>query len=857
MGQVYKARDTRLNRLVAVKVLSKLDSGLRERFEREAKAIAALSDPHICTLHDVGHQDGAEFLVMEYLEGHTLAERISKGPLPLDLALTYAREIAAALETAHRAGIVHRDLKPANVMITKDGTKLLDFGVAKLQPKPVADATVTMPDPEVTHPGLIIGTLLYMAPEQLEGKPVDSRADLWALGCIVYEMVTGERAFDGTTQASVIGAILHEQPAPVTLKQPLAPATLDRIVMRCLSKDPASRWQTSTDLGEAFRWVAAAQSTQAPATAAPASSWTRTILRVAVAALLIAFGAAATFFFYRSREDVLLSRLDVVTPPTSDPFAFALSPDGRQLVFSAPQDGIAKLWLRPLDQAEARPLPGTENASAPFWSPDGRSIGFFADGKLKRLDLGAGVAQVLATAPDGRGGAWASDGTIVFAPTNLTGLLRVSASGGTPVPLTTPDPTNEVSHRWPQVLPDGRLLFFVLSFGNDRPSGIYLASSDGSGKKRLLSADSGALWAPPGYLLLVDQGVLVARTLDLKNGAVGAPVPLARPIGTDFTVWRSAFSVSNAGVLTHRTVSSASRQLVWIDRAGNRLGTVGDVNENAQLQPVLSPDGRRVAVQRTALGAPHTWIFENGSDVPVRLRQDVGADGRAVWTPDGRRLAVVAAIQGHAGLIEKPVGAAGSERVLVPGSGGGGLTPLDYSEDGRYLLYSISDEKTGWDIWAVPLNGGNPLPVLQTPFNEELGQLSRDGKWIAYQSNESGRTEVYIRPFLREGAAISISSGGGIAPRWRRDGKELFYVSTDGSLVSVTIHESRDGNTIEPAEHTKLFRVPIVGGGSMIIGGMQQYAVSPDGRRSLVNMTISEANAPITVVLNWPAALKR
>ncbi|HUA83507.1 MAG TPA: protein kinase [Bryobacteraceae bacterium] len=854
MGQVYKARDTRLDRLVAIKILSKVYADLRERFEREAKAIAALADPHICTLYDIGHQDGEDFLVMEYLEGRTLARRLSNGALPLDAALKFAIEIATALEKAHRAGIVHRDLKPGNVMLTKSGAKLLDFGLAKLWAQPAGDETVTMTEAALTEPGMIVGTLQYMAPEQLEGKHVDQRADLWALGCIVYEMIAGQGAFHGTTQATLIGAILHGTPVPLSTRQPLIPASLDRLVTRSLAKDPEERWQTATDLMAELSWIAADAAKEAP-DAKPQSRRREMIAWAsALVALILAFGM---FIFGRSAKEEPLTRLDVVTPPSSDPFSFALSPDGRRLVFSAPSDGIARLWLRALDQTEAKPLAGTEGGASPFWSPDGRSIGFFADGRLKRLDLNAGASQILAIAPEGRGGTWTSDGAIIFTPTATSPLLRVPASGGAAVPITSLNPARESSHRWPQALPDGHLIFFVLSFANVQPSGIYLATLDGKSAKRLVTADSAAIYAPPGYLLTVEQGVLVARSLDLKRGIVGSPEPIAQPVATDYTIWRSAFSSSTTSVLAHRTNASAERQLVWVGRAGNRIGLVGGVDGNGQFQPAPSPDGRHIAVQRSSQGVPHTWIFDNGRDVPIRLREGVTPDARAVWTPDGKRIAFLTTIQGPQALVEKSLtGSARNERTLA--EGGTGLTPLDYSEDGRYFLYSRSDEKTGWDIWALPLTGdGKPFPVLQTSSDEQLGQLSRDGKWIAYQSNESGRTEVYIRPFLREGATVSISTGGGIAPRWRRDGKELFYVAADGTIMSVALSTSADGQTIQAGAPSKLFRVPIVGGGSMLIGGNQQYAVAPDGQRFLINMTISEANAPITIVLNWMAALKR
>ena len=601
MGEVYKARDTRLDRVVAVKILPSADPDLKQRFEREAKAIAGLSHPHICTLYDVGHQDGTDYLVMEYLEGQTLADRLRKGALPLDEALKHADEIASALEKAHRAGIVHRDLKPGNVMLTKTGAKLLDFGLAKLRPQTgcvIAGTTATMAAPLTGH-GTILGTLQYMSPEQLEGKDVDQRADIWAFGCIVYEMLSGKGAFDGKTQASVIGGIMHGTPRSLSSLQPPIPPALDRIVARCIAKDPECRWQTMIDLGAELSWIADS-APPGPVRGPQDPPRLERIAWISAAVAMLGAIVLAILLLGRPAEERPVTRLDVVTPPTYDPFAFALSPDGRQLVFAATSETGSRLWRRRLNESIAQPLAGTEGGSAPFWAPDGRSIGFFADGKLKRLDLDGGVPQILASAPDGRGGAWSRDGVIVFAPTTASPLFRVSASGGTAVELTRLDQTQHVSHRWPQALPDGHLIFFALGFSSSGPSGVYLTSLDDSSPRRLIAAESAAAYAPPGYLLLVDQGVLVARSVNLRSGSVGPPVPIAQPVATDSTIWRSAFSVSATGVLAHRTITAARRQLVWVDRTGARIGTVSGIDENNQLNPSLSPDGRRIGAQRTA-----------------------------------------------------------------------------------------------------------------------------------------------------------------------------------------------------------------------------------------------------------------
>ena len=439
----------------------------------------------------------------------------------------------------------------------------------------------------------------------------------------------------------------------------------------------------------------------------------------------------------------------------------------------------------------------------------------------------------------------------------LRTLYRVAASGGPATAITNLQQTHHVSHRWPQLAPDGRVIFFALV--GSEPSGIYVAPAGGGDAKRLVTTETAAAFAPPGYLLLVQQGVLIAQKVDLRNGTLGKAIPIAQPVATDPTIWRSAFSISSTGVLAHRATTAAERQLVWVDRKGARLSAVGAVDDSNQLNPSLSRNGRGIAIQRTGQGGPHTWIFDSGRDVPIRFRQATAPDGRAVWSPDGSRLIFLTIVGGKEGLLERSVsGGPADEKVLVLGQTGQNLTPLDWSSDGRFLLYSKPSEKTGWDIWALPLTGDQkPLPVVETPSSDEFGQFSPDGRWVAYQSNESGRTEVYIQPFMRSGGKISVSTSGGITPRWRGDGRELFYIASDGTVMAVPIRASADGKTVEPGGPSKLFSPAIVGGGTLIIGGAQQYCVSPDGQRFLINSAITEPGAsPITVVLNWPAALR-
>src|SRR5262245_44274748 len=533
MGEVYKAKDTRLDRAVAVKVLPShvsSDPALRERFEREARTIGALNHPHICTLHDVGHQDGIDFLVLEHLEGQTLVERLTKGALPIDQALQIAIHIADALDKAHRAGIVHRDLKPGNIMLTKSGAKLLDFGLAKVTPAVVAASGLSMaptgPSP-VTMQGTILGTLHYMAPEQIEGQEADARTDIFAFGAMLHEMVTGRKAFAGKTQASLIGAILKDEPPPPSTLQPITPPTLDRLIATCLSKDPDDRWQTARDLLRELRWIAEGRATALPVVARAGPRRERLALLFVSAVLIVVSALAGVLWAERVPAPApRLVRFDIITPLSSDPSSFALSPDGRQLVFAALSDGATKLWVRSLDATTPRSIAGTDGASYPFWSPDSRSIAFFADGKLKRIDVSGGTPQVLADAPGGRGGTWNDDGLILFTPSQqqvdpTSVITRVSASGGSVTPVTHLAP-GKGSHRWPQFLPDGRRFLFLSALGRADANGVYLGSLDGREPIRLMAADSAALFAPPKTLLVVRQGVLRAIPFDPDRGTITA-----------------------------------------------------------------------------------------------------------------------------------------------------------------------------------------------------------------------------------------------------------------------------------------------------------------------------------------------
>jgi eukaryotic-like serine/threonine-protein kinase len=869
MGEVYKAKDTRLDRTVAVKVLPEhvaADPELKHQFEREAKTLAALSHPHICPVFDAGNQDGIDFLVMEYLEGETLEQRLKKGGLPLDQALQIGIQIANALAAAHRAGIVHRDLKPGNIMLTRSAAKLLDFGLAKTGAPAVAGSLSVLPTtpPNLTAQGAILGTFQYMAPEQLEGQDADERTDIFAFGAVLYEMVTGKRAFEGKSQASLIAAILERDPPPVSTLQSLVPPALDRIVAKCLAKDPDARWQSARDLCDELEWVESSTSVRDTRVqvdqAAKQKRSTRE--RLAWAAAAISFVAAAALLVPAIRylrlpaPDAAITRFEIETPPTLDPMSFALSPDSRQLVFVATSDNVSRLWLRPLEEVKAQPLSGTEDASYPFWSPDSRAIGFFAGGKLKRIDLAAGVPQVLADAPNGRGGTWNRDGVIVFAPNTTGALMRVSATGGLATPVTRLV-AGQSSHRWPQFLPDGQHFLFLMTLGPTETRGTYVATLGGDEPRRLLTDDMAAVFAPPGWLLLVNQDRLVVRRFDVARGIVeGEPMALAQGVG-DNGILRGSFSVADGGVLAHRAGGGQRRQFVWSDRAGKIVGTPTPVDSNSSQSSVeLSPDSRRLALYRTIQGNTDIWLVDLSRGVFTRFTFDSSSEVNPVWSSDGSRVVFRSTRSLANDLIEKPSTGSGAERQFLTSNEV--RVPLDSSPDGQFLLYDALNPKTGPDLMALPLTGdGKPFPVVQTNFEEAAGQFSPDGRFLAYESNESGRFEIYVRGFPQLAGPWQVSTEGGTQVRWRRDGKELFYVAPDGRLMAVPVKVAAN-NELEPGRPVALFMTRLArGANAATTGGTQraQYAVAADGR-FLMNVSIDEAaGSPITIVVNWDAAL--
>jgi Tol biopolymer transport system component len=865
MGEVYRARDTRLERTVAVKVLPPHLSGseeIRQRFEREARAISSLSHPHICALYDVGNQEGTEYLVMEFLEGETLTDRLGRGSLPLDQVLRYGIEIAGALDKAHRQGIVHRDLKPGNIMLTKSGVKLVDFGLAKLAGvgpgNTSASILQTQASGNLTQEGTILGTFQYMAPEQLEGKEADVRSDIFAFGAVLYEMATGQKAFSGKSQASLIAAILDSEPAPISGVQPMTPPALDRVVKTCLAKDPDDRWQTAHDVMLQLKWLAEGGSQAGVPAPLVARRRSRERLAWGVAAALglvsIALSAA---LLSRPRASARVVR-SAIPAPEKTTYHFigdgagppAISPDGRQIAFTArDSSGKALLWIRPLDGA-ARPLPGTEDAMYPFWSPDSQFLGFSAGGKLKRIEASGGPAIALCDAPDSRGGTWSRDGVILFEPHFREPLFRISANGGTPVAVTRFDESRkETTHRFPFFLPDGKHFLYLAgshAVGTESElHAIYMGSLDGKPPRHLINVRSKPVYAA-GHLLFVRQKTLMAQPFDARSGTLsGEAFPVVGNVQEDPGFFTAVFSVSDNGVLVYQEEGGTGDQyqFTWFDRSGKQLQAAGP--KGNLWNPRISHDGRRVAFGQ---GDPaDLWLEDLSRHVATRLTFDPADDSLPIWSPDDTRIYFMSQRSGGGDIYQKPASGTGKGELLF--SSGALKNPDGISPDGRYLLFDALDPKTKWDVDVLSLPDRKVTPFVHGDFDEVLGDFSPDGRWVAYASNESGRFEVYVQPFPGPGGKWQVSTDGGTAPLWRRDGKELFYVAADSKLMAVPV---KIGAAFEPETPRPLFETRLRNDPS------RHYDVSPDGQRFLLNIPLAEGTSPpVTLVQNWTALLRR
>jgi serine/threonine protein kinase len=872
MGEVYRAKDTRLNRTVAIKVLSShlsANAGLKERFEREARAISSLSHSNICALYDIGSHDGIQFLVMEFLEGESLGQRLAKGPLPIDLALRYAVQIADALDKAHRQGIIHRDLKPGNIMLTKSGVKLLDFGLAKLQsntssPELAGVSLLATEARDITSEGTILGTLQYMAPEQLEGRPVDARADIFAFGSVLYEMVTGKKAFTGASQASLISAILKDEPAPISKVRPLSPPALDRIVKTCLEKDPEDRWQSAHDLMKELIWIS--ESSTPTATSAGVSRVAkreRWLWAATVAVLLL--GLAGLIFFYQQQSGMpsLPMRFSITLPEKSGVRAAALSPDGTRIVFVA-RDSAGKdlLWIRSLDSFALQPLSGTENPSFPFWSPDGDVIGFFADGKLKKIHASGGPPQIICDVPVGRGGSWNRDGVILYASSSNP-LHRVSASGG---PVTSVTEFNvkrgEDSHRWPFFLPDGKhFLYVTTSFGTGGQKenmGIYVAALDSKQEKFLTQAKSSVAYAPSGHLLFYRDGNLLAQGFDTESlRLTGDAFPVVEDVQYFPQTYNVLFSIAQNGSLIYQNRALPASQLTWFDRAGKSIGHVGGPADCAN--PRISPDGRRVAVDisDSKTGNADIWIYDSSGGIPTRFTSSPAEDTNPVWSRDAKSIIFASYRDGiFRDLFRKDLSGSHREEAILKSSNANRFNgcPTDWSWDDQFVLFRRLDPGKNLELWTMPMGGEQkPKSFLSSNFAVIQGQFSPDGRWVAYASNESGKWEIYVTPLLESVTNWRISSAGGTEPRWRRDGKELFYIAPNGWLMAVRVKE---GSTFEADAATPLFLTRLRQ--HISATDLFSYDVSPDGQRFLMNTDVGETTAkPLNIVLNWAAQFKK
>jgi eukaryotic-like serine/threonine-protein kinase len=859
MGEVYRARDLRLGREVAVKVLPKdlaATPEIRARFEREARLISSFNHPNICTVHDVGHEGDDFYLVMELIEGESLADRAASGALPTSEVLRLGIQIADALDKAHRAGIVHRDLKPGNVMLAKSGAKLLDFGLARIG-GPVDAPGSQSHSPTMSRPltaeGTIVGTFQYMAPEQLEGKEADARTDIWALGCVLYEMATGKRAFEGKSQASLISAIMSAEPAPMAQLAPLSPPALEQLVNACLAKDPEERIQTAHDVKLQLQWIVEGGSQAGVAAPVAARRRSRERLAWIVAAATTVASAALAVVALQPKpapKPVIFE----LTPPAQVRSVDLprISPDGRRLAFNALDSlGIQSIWVRRMNSLEAQRLPGTEGATRPFWSPDSRFLAFFSGGKLYKIDVSGGPPLAICDAPRGADGSWGMRGLILFDGSTTDSVQSVSASGGVPIGATTIDRAHGGSSTaWPQFLPDGRHFIYV-AYGSNFTGGTLRVGSIGSKETTSLGPVDSRVEFASNYLLQVRNGVLLAQKFDTRaRKLVGDPFPVAQNVEVAGS-GAARFSASSEGTLVFRSSGTSKEQrLVWLDREGKEIGSVG--NPGLYQTPAISPDGSQVAVVlRTQTGTSAIWTYDLARDLGSRFTFTDGDATLPVWSPDGLRIAYDVVRGGFTDIYVKPIGGSGAESLLHRSDAYNVVS--DWSQDGHWFIYyTRSSTVPTWDIYAMSLaDSARSVPILVTPFNEFQPRLSPDGNWLAYGSLESGDWEVYVQAFPGPGGKSRISNSGGSEPRWRGDGKELYYLTRDRKMMAVTVEPGTPPRFSLPRE---LFAAPV----STNRITRNRYDVSRDGQRFLVvSITDESAVGPTTVVLDWLGRLEK
>ena len=864
MGEVYRARDPRLERTVAIKVLPERtadSSDIKERFQREAKAISSLNHPNICTLFDVGEEDGLDYLVMELLEGETLAERLTKGPIATGELLKLAIQVADALDSAHRQGLIHRDLKPGNVMITRDGAKLLDFGLAKLtvaetDPESLSGLTLTAP---LTVDGSIIGTMQYMAPEQLEGKEADARSDLFAFGALLYEMATGKRPFDGTSQASLIASVLKEEPPAVTTIQPMIPPMLDQAISQCLQKDPDNRWQTAGDLKRALLWVSEGGSQIGlPAPVAKKRKTREMGLGIVAVVLALAVAGLGFMTWQNGRVEIPVIQTNVMLEDMAvldnmGGGAVVISPDGSKLAWVA-RDSMGaqrRLWVRRLDALTTLPLPGTEGAQFPFWSPDSRYLAFFAEGKLKKILATGGPALTLCDAAVGRSGAWNATGDILFTPTAEEVLHRVSSAGGEAEAVTVRDSTSEdFTHRWATFLPNGRdFLFFARTGGGSgsEKDAICVGSLDKPDVERLIPAKSNPLYAE-GKILFVRDGILLAQDFDPDSWEVGEDaVPVAENVSY-LSAWsKGVFSIDSRGNLVYRQgIVSSGSQVRQYDLEGNLLRDVGDLVLQYSATP--SHDGTRAAlnIQDQAQNNSDIWIHDLRRNIRTRLTFHEWADVSPVWSPDDSQIAWASRHPERPGIYVKASDGAGEERLVYETNNT--IFIRDWSPDGKYLVGT--ENRDSATIVVIPLHEGEePFTFMDTPANEYQPQFSPDGRWLAFGSDETEKEQVYVAAFPQQGAKWQVSTQDGDRPCWSPDGAVIYYLDNTDFITAAEVDGSGDAfriGAVRPLFEIRAFRPGPI------------YDVMPDGSSFLINERLTDMDmSRMILVQNWPGVLMR
>jgi len=856
MGEVYRAHDTKLKRDVAIKILpgeASLDSDRVGRFHREAEVLASLNHPNIAAIYDLEEAEGSFFLVLELVEGETLAERLKGGAIPLDEVLQIATQIVDGLAAAHERGIIHRDLKPANIKRTPEGkVKVLDFGLAKAFAVESVDTPPANPPNQTpsSTPGMILGTTGYMSPEQASGTAVDRRTDIFAFGAVLYEMLSGEPAFPGENASAILAAVIRSEPDWRKLPAN-TPAGIRRLLRRCLQKDRNRRLQTAGDARIEIDEAAHEPQLDADILQSVQSGKRLAWATLALAGLIVVSAAVWMRRALSAVPDASISteaRLELSTPPTTEPVSLAISPDGQKIVYVAGSESQS-LWVRPLDSVVAQPLAGTDGATYPFWSPDNQSIGFFAQGKLKRINIVSGFVETLASAVAGRGGAWGPDGTIIFSASPSSPILSLPTSGGDPVPITQLELLHHGSHRYPHFLPDGR---HFLYYAQGNSEGVYIGDLDSPERRFWLDASDsfgGSGWFSSGKVLFLRRGTLFAQDVDLARLALlGVPFVVAAPPPGGLQI--RAVSASTNGRIAYRIAPAGggARQLSWLDRSGKEIGRVRGLDYG--IQPELSRDGRFVAMRTNLSGNTDITLLEIGGTT-IRFTFDPKIDLRSVWSPDGRHIAFGSNRNGVYSIYWKLAkGAPASEQLLL--ETGRPAFPLDWSLDGRFMLFNQEEKLGNNDLWVLPLDGDRePFPIVQTNDDESWAQFSPDGKWVAYMSNESGQYEIYVQPVFDRmvGGKRQVSVNGGSFVQWGREQKELFYIAPDNRLMAVSIHLASDPLSVQSDAPVALFATRL--GGAWQAPPGREY-VFRDGR-FLMNTALDEPVSPISIILDWKA----